>query len=48
MKLKSEAPRLLIKCIAFVKRATGNDVRIVRSDGGGEFDNNVINEFYDS
>ena len=47
MKKKSDATKLLMKFIAFVKRATGRDVRIVRTDGGGEFDNYIINEFYD-
>lgn len=35
-----------MKFIAFVKRATGRDVRIVRTDGGKEYDNDVINNFF--
>ena len=46
MKRKSDATKLLMKFIAFVKRATGRDVRIVRTDGGKEYDNDVINNFF--
>ena len=46
MKRKSDATKLLMKFIAFVKRATGRDVRIVRTDGGKEYDNDAINNFF--
>lgn len=46
MKKKSDATKLLMKFIAFVKRATGRDVRIVRTDGGKEYDNDAINDFF--
>jgi hypothetical protein len=48
MKKKSDATKLLMKFIAFVKRATDRNVKIVRTDGGKEYDNDAINDFFAS
>ena len=45
MKKKSDASRDLIKFIKFLQTTSGNTVRIVRTYGGKEYDNNFINEF---
>ena len=46
MKKKSDASRDLIKFIKFLQTTSGNTVRIVRTDGGKEYDNNFINDFF--
>jgi hypothetical protein len=46
MKKKSDAAKHLIKFIQFLKTTSGNSVRIVRTDGGKEYDNIFINDFF--
>lgn len=40
MKQTSKAKDLFIKCVAFVKTTTGNGVKILRTDGGTEYESN--------
>ena len=44
MKFKSESAAHLLNFISFVKAQTGKKVRFVRSDGGGEFTSNELEE----
>jgi hypothetical protein len=45
MKKKSDAADFFIKFVAFVKTATGKTVKILRTDGGKEYDNGYLNNF---
>ncbi len=46
MKEKSEVADLFIKFVAFVKTTTGKTIRILRTDGGKEYDNNYLNNYF--
>ena len=43
---KSEAYDCMVDMIAKVEKQLGTRVRVVRSDGGGEFDSNKANSYY--
>ena len=45
MKKKSEAANFFIKFAAFLKTATGKSVKILRTDGGKEYNNEYLNNY---
>lgn len=48
MKQKSQAEDLFIKFSAFVKTTTGNDVKILRTDGGTEYRSNRLKNWLEN
>lgn len=46
LRKKSDAGKFFMKFIAFILTATGKKVKIVRTDGGKEYNNNIINDYY--
>ena len=46
MKRKSEAEEHLVKFIAFIENVSGNSVKIVRTDGGTEFNSSRLKNFF--
>ena len=46
MKKKSDTADIFIKFVTFLKTTTGKTVKILRTDGGKEYDNDYLNKFF--
>ena len=48
LKEKSEAFGMFKKFKALVEKESGNEIKAMRSDGGGEFTSNEFNKFWEN
>ena len=46
MKKKSDTADIFIKFVAFLETTTGETVKMLRTDGGKEYDNDYLNKFF--